>query len=116
MEVIRNFGYRGLRFRVDFPVRLQREDTGFPYVDARCLEIAEDGMSLRCEEGVAVGSKVIARVILPGGPIALSAEVIHGREGDYGLSFIFSSQSERETVRQVLSSLSASIIPLRRSP
>ena len=114
--MIRDFGYRGLRFSVDLPVRLQRDDGGFPYVDARCLEIAEDGMALRCADKLAAGTRVIARMPLPNGTIALSAVIVHGREGDYGLSFLFSSQSERETVRQLLSSLSASVIPLRRSP
>jgi hypothetical protein len=114
--VIRDFGYRSLRFSVDFPVRLQRDDAGFPDVEGRCLEIAEDGMALRCAQALVVGTKVMARIILPGGPVALSAEVVHGREGGYGLSFLFSSQSERETVRRLLSSLGASVIPLRRSP
>lgn len=116
MCVIRDFGYRGLRYGVDIPVRLQRDAAGFSYVDARCLEIAEDGMAIRCAESLVMGSKVVVRMTLQGGPVTVSAEIIHGREGDYGLSFCFSSQNERETVRQLLSSLSASIIPLRRSP
>ena len=112
------FGYRLPRFPADFNLVVQISDPEPRLVDARCRDISEDGLAARVSASLAVGSRVILLLTLPGKPASLpiAAVVSHQDRGDHGFAFQFSSQNEREQVQKYVLTLRSGNFALRRSP
>lgn len=115
---VQEFGYRAPRFPVDFRLLLETGDTGPRVVDARCTDISADGLAVRMEECLCVGTEVLFMFTLPGSATSLriAGRVTYQQNGEHGFAFIFASEQERESIQRHLSSLGRRTVPLRRPP
>src|SRR5271169_3686503 len=107
MSGIYEFGYRTPRFRADFHFLLQTEAPDPRLLDARCIDISEEGIAAQIAEQLSVGSVVTLMVTFPGNSTTwrIRARVCNRQDEDHGFSFMFSSQSERDDVRRYVASL-----------
>ena len=117
-DAVRGFGYREPRICADFPLHLQTDEAEPRWVEARCLDISEDGMAVRCEAPLTAGARVVLLITFPGSarPVGLFARIASSRDGGYGLSFLYSSQIDRDAVKSFLASLGREALPVRRAP
>lgn len=107
MSGVQEFGYRKPRFRADFYFLLQTEGPGSHLIEARCVDISEEGMAAQISEPLSVGTKVIMILTLPGSSASLrvAARVCNRRDQDHGLAFVFSSHSERLDFKEYLKAI-----------
>jgi Tfp pilus assembly protein PilZ len=103
---IYNYGYRAPRFRADFRLLLQARDHNPVLLDARCIDLSEDGLAAETNAVLEIGERVLIIMTLPGTPtsIRIAASVTNRQIGSYGFAFIFSSQNERIRMRAYLES------------
>ena len=116
-DAIREFGFRELRIRTDFPLQLKTDETEPRLIEAQCLDISADGMAVRCAGSFTVGTRLMILVKFPGATnvIHLPASVVRAQASQYGLNFIFSTSREREIVRSVVDSLAAKMVRIHRT-
>ena len=116
--VVTKFGYRLPRFRADFRLLVQTMESQPRLLEARCRDISEDGLAAQIGEHLAVGTRVVLLLTLPGkaAPLQIEATVGHQDEGEHGFAFSFPSQNEREHVRKYVISLRSNSYALHRSP
>jgi hypothetical protein len=107
MSGIYEFGYRTPRFRADFHFLLQTEGPPPRLLDARCLDISEEGIAAQVADHLTVGAVVTLMLTFPGNSTTwrIPAKVCNRQDEDHGFAFIFSSQSERDDVRRYVASL-----------
>jgi hypothetical protein len=100
------FGYRAPRYRADFRLLLQTDERIPNLLDARCTDISEDGLAVKTNATLEVGSKVTLILTLPGVSTStrIAARVTNRQVDGYGFAFIFSSQNERSYMHQYLAS------------
>ena len=112
-QSIYNFGYRSPRFPANFRVLLQLEDRYPTLLEARCVDISEDGLRAECPSALEVGSIVILIMTLPGSSTSLRIKArVSNRQRDFhGVAFIFSSQKDREHVRDYVEQLRSNSAP-----
>jgi hypothetical protein len=117
-NAVRGFGYREPRVCAEFPLQLQTDEVEPRWVEARCLDISEDGMAVHCEAQMTVGARIVLLITFPGTPrpVGLFASIASERDGDYGLTFLYSSQIDRDAVKSFLASLGLEVLPVRRAP
>ncbi len=103
---IYSYGYRTPRFRVDFRLLLQTDDSLPRLLDARCTNLSEDGLALELYEPLELDAKVTLILTLPGNSTSMriAARVINRRQDGYGFAFIFLSHAERKYVCDFLAS------------
>ena len=109
------FGYRAPRYCVDFRLMLQMEGPGARLVDARCVDISEDGVALQVVENMPIGAHVNLVMTFPESSTSLriAARVANRRGRSYGLAFIFTSQTQRDLVNEYISSLNPAALRFR---
>jgi len=107
MSGIYEFGYRTPRFRADFHFLLQTEAPQPRLLDARCIDISEEGLAAQIADQLTVGSVVTLMITFPGNATTwrIPARVCNRQDEDHGFFFMFSSQSERDDVRRYVASL-----------
>jgi hypothetical protein len=107
MSGIYEFGYRTPRFPTDFHFLLQTAGPEPRLLDARCLDISEEGLAAQLAEQLGVGSVVTLILTFPGNATTwrISAKVCNRRDIDHGFAFVFSSQGERDDIRRYVASL-----------
>jgi hypothetical protein len=107
MTGIREFGYRAPRFHANFYFLLQTEEPGSRLMEARCLDIGEEGMAAEISEPLSVGTKVIMILTLPGisTSLRIAGRVCNRHDHEHGLAFVFASQIERRNFKEYLSTL-----------
>jgi PilZ domain len=104
---IYNYGYRTPRFPADFRLLLQTDDRLPTLLDARCLNLSEDGFAAaEIKQTLEIGAKVTLILTLPGNPTSMriAAKVTNRNLDGYGFAFIFSSQNERNYICDYLAS------------
>src|SRR5690242_16281195 len=81
--VITKFDYRVPRFPADFRLLVQTTEPQPRLLDARCLDISEDGLAAQIAESLPVGTGVILLLTLPGKTTSLqvAATVSHETHG-----------------------------------
>jgi len=107
MSGIYEFGYRTPRFPADFHFLLQTGGPDPRLIDARCLDISEEGIAAQIAEHLNVGAVVTMILTFPGmaSTVRIAARVCNRQDEDHGFAFLFSSQSERDDVRRYVASL-----------
>src|ERR1035438_10137636 len=92
------YGYRTPRFAVDFPCLLQTEGPNSLTLQARCLDISEQGIAVQLSEYLSVGAQVTLILTLPGAPRPqrIAAKVSNRQGRDHGMTLIF--DSDRKSV------------------
>ena len=118
MSGIHEFGYRTPRFRADFHFLLQTEGPESRVLDARCIDISEEGLAAQIAEHLSVGTRVVLILTLPGHSTTLRiiARVSNRTDEDHGFAFVFASKHEREDVQRYISSLHAEAARLTFRP
>ncbi len=113
---VQEFGYRVPRFPADFRVLLETSEAEPRVLDARCTDISADGLAVQMEECLSVGTQVRLVLRLPGSPtsLRLAGRVTYQKNDEHGFAFIYSSEQERESIEQYLSSLGHRTLPMRR--
>jgi hypothetical protein len=102
-----SFSYRLPRFNVDFRFWLHVEQEGGEVLNARCLDISEEGLAAELSASLSIGTAVILSLPLPGpaNTLLVRANVIHAKEKNHGFRFMFLSQGERDKVYSYLEQL-----------
>jgi Tfp pilus assembly protein PilZ len=115
---VQEFGYRVPRFPADFQLLLQTGDPEPRVLEARCTDISADGLAVRMSERLSVGTQVTLVLTLPGSSTSLriAGRVIYQKNDEHGLTFVFSSPQERESVGKHLSSVTLRTLGSRRPP
>ena len=116
-DAIREFGFRELRIRTDFPLQLKTDEATPRVIEGQCVDISAEGMAVRCPEPFTVGTRLMILVKFPGisNVVQLPASVVRAQTGQYGLNFVFSTSREREAVRAVVDSLAAKMVRIHRT-
>ena len=116
-DAIREFGFRELRIPTNFPLQLKTDEAVSRLIEGQCLDISADGMAVRCAGSFNVGTRLLVLVAFPGASnvIQLPATVVRAQADQYGLTFVFSTSRERETVRAVVDSLAAKMVRIHRT-
>lgn len=106
MEKIYNYGYRTPRFPVDFRLLLQTDERLPRLLEARCLNLSEDGLALDISEPLDLGANVTLILTLPGNSTSMRilAKVSNCNQDGYGVAFLFSSQNQRKYICDYLAS------------
>ena len=112
---VTSFGYRKPRFRTDFRLLIQLEGRPPKLIDARCLDISEDGLAAQLPEDLEVGTRVIFVMTPPGSSrsIRIPGRVNNRTEQQHGFIFIFNSRAERDSVQVCLACLRPEPISFR---
>jgi hypothetical protein len=112
---IQQFGYRKPRFRVEFHFLVQVEGRGSKLLDARCIDLSEDGLSAQISDCLEVGTHVTFILTLPGATTsARLAALVNYRQAEcHGFTFVFSSQEERDFVHRYLATLHSEAISFK---
>jgi len=118
MSGIYEFGYRMPRFRADFHFLLQTGEPQPHLVDARCLDISEDGIAAQIAESLTIGAIVTLILTFPGfgNTLRIPAKVSNQHGEDHGFAFLFPSDAEREEVQRYVASLHHDPVRLRSHP
>jgi hypothetical protein len=105
-DKIYDYGYRAPRFPADFRLLLQTGDRNPGLLDARCVDLSEDGLAAEIKATLEIGARVMLLMTLPGTStsIRMPARVTNRQVGGYGFAFIFSSQNERSYMHEYLES------------
>lgn len=105
-EQIHNYGYRTPRFEVDFRLLVQTDDRLPRLLDARCINLSEDGLAVETSEPLELDANVTLILSLPGlsNSIRIAAKVSNFHQQGYGFAFIYSSPSERKYICDFLAS------------
>lgn len=111
------FGYRKPRFDLNFSVLLQIDAHPAKVIDARCINISEDGIAIAAMEELVIGSLVTVVMTTPNSSksIRVRAKVNSRDEKQYGFVFLFASETERQSLHTYLSSIRPEPIRLNRS-
>jgi len=111
------FGYRKPRFDLNFSVLLQIDAQPPRVIDARCINISEDGIAIAAIEELVVGSVVTVVMTAPNSSqsIRIPAKVNSRDEKQYGFVFLFPSEIERQSLQTYLSSIRPEPIRLSRT-
>jgi c-di-GMP-binding flagellar brake protein YcgR len=99
---------RWKRFKVDFRVKLQRQDSAKREVlVVRTFELSEGGMSVYASEELELGAQALAELVLPGkSKVMRLRAVVRNRRGfRCGLEFVDITTSERAEISRYLSTL-----------
>ncbi len=107
--LMRKFDYRAPRFAVDFPVRMNFEDTT---QQGRCLEISTEGMKLEVRRPLgtdACGTVVISYLDFN---IEVPVRVAHSGPFYDGVKFVYTTDEQRDEMNRLVARLSA---PLPRT-
>ena len=114
-DEIYKFGYRAPRYRADFSLLLQTDDRLPSLLDARCIDLSEDGLAAKTKASLQIGAKVTLILTLPGisTSMRIAARVTNRQVDGYGFAFIFSSPNERSYMHEYLESRPSSMV---RSP
>ena len=104
---VHEYGYRTPRFPAAFRFLLSIGGPTPRIVDARCVDVSEQGLAAQLTETLSVNSEVLMVFALPGDatPLRVPAKVISQQGALHGFSFLFSSQAERDRVHMILSHL-----------
>ena len=115
---VQEFGYRVPRFPADFHLLLQTGDPEPRVLEARCTDISVDGLAVRMPDRLSVGTRVTLVLTLPGSSTSLrvAGRVIYQKNDEHGLTFVFSSPQERESVGKQLSSVTLRTLSSQRPP
>jgi hypothetical protein len=110
-----NYGYRALRYCVDFHFLLQVLDPRPAIFEAHCTALSENGLAAEVNASLAVGMHVTMILTLPDGPrsMRINATVTNLRRGSYGFAFTSPSEDTQRYLRNYLESHCSSMI---RSP
>lgn len=101
---MRKFEYRRPRYPTDIAVVVHLASAYS--IRGRCSDISDEGLGVRVFEELPVGELVAVEFAYDGYPIRATARVEYCHEGNYyGLSFQFSSQHERDSVKQMMHSV-----------
>ena len=116
-DAIREFGFRELRIRTDFPLKLKTDEAVPRLIEGQCVDISAEGMAVCCSASFTVGTRLLILVTFPGtsNVIQLPASVVRAEASRYGLNFIFSTSRERDAVRAVVDSLAAKMVRIHRT-
>lgn len=114
-DKIYKFGYRAPRYRADFSLLLQTDDRIPTLMDARCIDLSEDGLAVKINASLQIGARVTLILTLPGisTSMRIPARVTNRQLDGYGFAFIFSTQNERSYMHEYLESRRSSMV---RSP
>jgi len=106
-EGVHDYGYRTPRFPAAFRFLVRVNGPSPKLLDARCIDISEQGLAAQLAETLPVGSEVVLILTAPGGatPVRVSARVISQEGAQHGFTFVFASQTERDQVHRYLSRL-----------
>ena len=104
---VRPFGFRAPRVPVNFSFSLQIIATGKRY-EAMCTDISEDGLAAELLQPLEPKTRVLLRMLLPGGtaPLQVAGSVEYSQDGRCGLNFLYSSPAERREVQLFIQSIS----------
>jgi hypothetical protein len=118
MSGIYEFGYRTPRFCANFYFLLQTEGLDAHVMEARCIDIGDEGMAAQICEPLEIGTQVIVILTLPRSSTSLrvAARVCNRHDQDHGMVFLFSSQNERQDFREYLRALRVDPLCFRRPP
>jgi hypothetical protein len=114
-DKIYDFGYRAPRFRANFRLFLQIDDLHSALLDARCIDLSEDGLAVESRASLEIGTVVTLILTLPGTSISrrIAARVTNCRVNRYGFAFLFSSQQEQSYMHEYLDTQRSTLV---RSP
>jgi hypothetical protein len=94
--------YRLPRYHVDLPVVLHFTART---ISGRCTDISSEGVGVRLLDEPLVGESVILEFVLRGKSVRANARVEYRSDINfYGLRFQFSSESERQSITQLIES------------
>jgi hypothetical protein len=112
---VQQYGYRKPRFPVDFHFLVQLEGRAAKLVNARCIDISEDGLAAQIPDQLDAGTRVTLILTLPGAPpsIRLAAIVNYCTDQCSGFKFVFSSEEERDFIGRYLATLRSETISIR---
>jgi hypothetical protein len=104
-DKISNYEYRAPRFRADFRLWVQTGGRQPELLDARCIDLSEDGLAAEIlapaiNETLEIGARVLLIMTLPGNSTAtkLAARVTNHQAAACGFAFIFSSKAEQNYI------------------
>ncbi len=118
---VSNYEYRAPRFRGDFALLLQTPHPHSALLQARCIDLSEDGFAAEIITPelsgadvpllLPVGAKVSIVMTLPGNSksTTLWARVTNHQVGSYGFAFVFASKAEQNYMHEYVESYSRSI-------
>jgi hypothetical protein len=111
-DKIYDFGYRAPRFGADFRLFLQIDNLHSALLDARCIDLSEDGLAVESRASLEIGTVVTLILTLPGTSISrrIAARVTNCRVNRYGFAFIFSSQQEKSYMHEYLDSRRSTLV------
>jgi PilZ domain len=117
MSGIYEFGYRTPRFRTDFHFLLQTDGPEPRLLDARCLDISEEGIAAQIAEHLRIGAVATLIITFPGSTTTsrVAARVCNRQDEDHGFLFLFSAQSQREDVHKFVARLRGDTVRISRS-
>jgi hypothetical protein len=105
---MRRFEYRAPRFPADVSVKLDLQDSA---MSGRCVQISLDGMRGKFDKPLqqkALGTVTIAyRDVL----IDVPVQVAHSTPTDEGLTFLFDSDHQRNSVKRLIGLISETPAP-----
>jgi|SRR5579863_3742302 hypothetical protein len=101
---MRKFDYRAPRFAVDFPVRLNFEDS---VQQARCREISTEGMKLEVRQPLAPASCGVVVISYQDFALEVPIRVAHSGAFYDGVQFVYSMDEQRDEVNRLVARLSA---------
>ena len=104
---VHDYGYRTPRFPAAFRFLIRVNEPTPRLVDARCIDISEQGLAAQLTETLPVDSEAVLIFTAPGSaaPVRVSARIISQQGAAHGFTFLFSSQAERDQIHVYLSLL-----------
>jgi hypothetical protein len=113
-----HYGYRVPRFAVDFPCLVQTEGPNSSTLQARCLDISEQGIAVQLSEYLSVGDHVTLVITLPGAPRPqrIAARVSNRQGRDHGMTLIFDSPQEQADLQKYLIHYHSEPVTLKLRP
>jgi len=105
---MQKFDYRSPRFAVDLPVEFIVDRLT---VRGRCRDISAEGMRLEFWQPLPPNASGIVSLCYRNRVLEFNVRVAHAGPAHGGMEFVYTSQSERSAVAQLLALLSASTSP-----
>jgi hypothetical protein len=112
---VQQYGYRKPRFPVDFHFLVQPDRGHSQLLNARCIDISEDGLAAQIPDPLEAGARVTLILTLPGAvtSMRLAAIVNYCTDQCSGFKFVFSSDEERDFICRYLATLRSAAISIR---